>query len=179
MRDPSELTPSEVARRLGTSTRSVQRWIATGRLPARRVGGRWRVASDAFDALETSRDEPSPSSTSTAVRILFVANRGEIAARIRRTCERLGIRAIVPGEDGRPTIDLLDRDALVDAALASGADALHPGFGFLSENPDFAERVLAAGIRWVGPPPGAIQAMGDKADARRLAAGLGIPVVQG
>ena len=62
---------------------------------------------------------------------------------------------------------------------AAGADAVHPGFGFLAENADFAEAVLAAGIRWVGPPPAAIRAMGDKAAARRLAASLGVPVIAG
>ena len=76
-------------------------------------------------------------------------------------------------------MDLLDPVAVVAAALAAGAEALHPGFGFLSENADFAERVIAAGIRWVGPPATAIRAMGDKAAARRLAAGLEIPVVPG
>ena len=113
------------------------------------------------------------------IRILFIANRGEIATRITRTCERLGIRAIVPVTDRRGALDLLDAPAVVDAARAAGADSLHPGFGFLAENADFAEAVIAAGIRWVGPPPDAIRAMGDKAAARRLAASLGVPVLAG
>src|SRR4029079_18015110 len=112
-------------------------------------------------------------------RTLFIANRGEIASRITRTCERLGIRAIVPATDGPGALDLLDIPAVVDAAHAARADALHPGFGFLAENADFAEAVLAAGIRWVGPPPEAIRVMGDKATARRLAASLGVPVLRG
>ncbi len=80
---------------------------------------------------------------------------------------------------GRPPLDLLDADAVVRAALAARCDAVHPGFGFLAENADFAERVRAAGMRWVGPPPAAIRAMGDKAAARKLAASLGVPVLPG
>jgi acetyl-CoA/propionyl-CoA carboxylase, biotin carboxylase, biotin carboxyl carrier protein len=172
-----DVSASEAARRIGTSTRTVQRWIASGRLPARRVGGRWRVANDAIGALDASgaaiTGEPA------AIRTLFVANRGEIAARIGRTADRLGITAVLPPTEGAGAVDLLSIDAVVAAAVASGADAVHPGFGFLAENASFAEAVIAAGIRWVGPPPPAIRAMGDKAAARRLAASLGIPVVPG
>jgi acetyl/propionyl-CoA carboxylase alpha subunit len=85
----------------------------------------------------------------------------------------------VPGEDGQPSTDLLDGRALVDAALSVGADAIHPGFGFLSESAEFAEQVIGSGIRWVGPPPGAMRTMGDKAAARRQATELGIPVLPG
>ena len=97
---------------------------------------------------------------------LFIANRGEIAVRIGRTCERLGIAAIAPATDGPARLDLLDIDGVVAAARLAGADALHPGFGFLAENADFAEAVVAADMRWIGPPPAAIRAMGDKAAAR-------------
>ena len=110
---------------------------------------------------------------------LFIANRGEIAARITLTCERLGIAAIVPPTEGPDALDLLDIAAVVLAARSAAADALHPGFGFLAENADFAEAVIAAGILWVGPPPTAIRTMGDKAAARRLAASLGVPVLRG
>ncbi len=175
-----ELSPSQAARRIGATTRSVQRWIASGRLPARRVGGRWRVASDAIDALVgTSGTIASAAAPTAPIRTLFIANRGEIAQRITRTCGRLGIRAIVPVTEGPDALDLLDIAAVVDAARSAGADAVHPGFGFLAENADFASAVIAAGIRWVGPPPDAIRTMGDKAAARRLAASLGIPVLPG
>jgi acetyl-CoA/propionyl-CoA carboxylase biotin carboxyl carrier protein len=212
---PDELTPSQAARNIGATTRSVQRWIATGRLPARRVGGRWRVASDALDAFVTPNLAPAPiimppqasttgscvAATSVAgtsaigvsaagrppgIATLYVANRGEIVRRIGRTARRLGIEMIAPesrreGADGASPddLDLLDIDAVVAAARAARADALHPGFGFLAENADFAQAVIDAGIRWVGPPPGAIRAIGDKAAARRLATKLGIPIVPG
>ena len=110
---------------------------------------------------------------------MFIANRGEIARRIARTTDLLGIRAVSPATDGPGGLDLLDVGAVVKAARAAGADAVHPGFGFLAENAAFAEAVIGAGIRWVGPPPAAIQSMGDKAAARRLAASLGIPTVPG
>jgi acetyl-CoA/propionyl-CoA carboxylase biotin carboxyl carrier protein len=168
-----ELSPAEAARRIGATTRSVQRWIASGRLPARRVGGRWRVATDAIDAFggHVSRQIP--------IRTLFIANRGEIAARITRTADRLGIRAVVPPTDGPSALDLLSIEAVVEAACAVQADAVHPGFGFLAESAPFAEAVIAAGIRWIGPPPGAIRTMGDKAAARRLARDLGVPTLPG
>ena len=110
---------------------------------------------------------------------LFVANRGEIAARIRRTAAGLGMVVIVPPTDGPDALDLLAPAAVVAAARAARADALHPGYGFLAENAAFAAAVETAGIRWVGPPAAAIEAMGDKAGARRLAARLGVPVVPG
>jgi len=116
---------------------------------------------------------------SNPIRSLFVANRGEIAARIVRTTDRLGITAVVPTTDSPDGLDLLAIDDVVVAARAAGADAVHPGFGFLAENADFAEAVEAAGMRWVGPPPAAIRTMGDKAAARHLAETLGIPIVPG
>jgi 3-methylcrotonyl-CoA carboxylase alpha subunit len=169
-----EISPTEYARRIGTTTRTVQRWIALGKLPARRVGGRWRVASDAFDATMSAHAGPG-----APIRRLFIANRGEIVRRIQRTAERLGVDAVAPPLDGPGSVDLLDVDAVVGAAVAAGADAVHPGFGFLAENAEFAAAVEAAGMAWVGPPPKAILAMGDKAAARRLAVQLGVPVVAG
>jgi acetyl-CoA/propionyl-CoA carboxylase, biotin carboxylase, biotin carboxyl carrier protein len=186
-----ELSPSEAARRIGATTRSVQRWIALGRLPARRVGGRWRVASDALDAFMAGI-APAPTGVMqlqassegrglgrAAIATLFIANRGEIVRRITRTAQRLGIAVVAPITDGPGALDLLDIGAVVAAARTASADAIHPGFGFLAENADFAQAVIDAGIRWVGPPPAAIRAMGDKGEARRLATELGIPVVPG
>ena len=181
MRD--ELSPSEGARRIGATTRSVQRWIALGKLPARRVGGRWRVASDALDAFQQAATPPDWVEETPvglrAIRRLFIANRGEIVRRIRRTAERLGIDVIEPETDGPGALDLLDVQAVVGAAASARADALHPGFGFLAENAAFAEAVEAAGIAWIGPPPTAILAMGDKAAARRLARDHSVPTVPG
>ncbi len=108
-----------------------------------------------------------------------MANRGEIARRIARTCAELAIRVAVPPTTGPDAIDLLDGGAVVDAARRAGADAVHPGFGFLAENADFAQLVLDAGLTWIGPPPAAIRTMGDKAAARRIAADLGIPTPAG
>ena len=102
---------------------------------------------------------------------VYVANRGEIAKRIRRTCERLGIAvsaADVPS--------FLDAGALVAQAKEWGADAVHPGYGFLSENADFAQAVIDAGLTWIGPPPSAIAAMARKDRARDIAVKAGVPV---
>ncbi|HET7029024.1 MAG TPA: biotin carboxylase N-terminal domain-containing protein [Candidatus Limnocylindrales bacterium] len=178
---PTDLSPSQAAARIGATTRSVQRWIAAGRLPATRVGGRWRVASDALDAFVAlpAATQAATKPGRTTIERLFVANRGEIANRIRRTCDVLGIDAIVPETEGANALDLLDIAAVVAAATAARADAVHPGFGFLAENADFAQAVLDAGLRWIGPPPGAIRAMGDKAAARRLAHALAIPTIEG
>ena len=107
------------------------------------------------------------------IETLFVANRGEIARRIAATAERLGIRAVVPDLDAPGAVDLLDAGSVVAAALAAGADAVHPGYGFLAEDPALARAVLDAGLTWVGPPPEAIRALGDKAEARAIARGVG------
>jgi 3-methylcrotonyl-CoA carboxylase alpha subunit len=178
-----ELTPRQVADQLRVTVRTVQRWIADGRLPATRVGGRVRVSRSSLSAVATTSAAP------TAISTLLVANRGEIAARIARTARRLGIRVVgVHAPDERPPegVDAshqigsyLDADALIAVATRARADAVHPGYGFLAENAGFAAAVGAAGLLWVGPPPDAIAAMGDKAAARRGAAGLGVPTVPG
>lgn len=121
---------------------------------------------------------------------LLVANRGEIARRVFRTCRDLGVSTVAAFTDpdaGMPHVteaDLavrvpayLDRDAIVAAAEASGADAVHPGYGFLSENAAFAEAVTGAGLTWIGPPPAAIAAMGSKTRAKKLMRDAGVPVL--
>jgi excisionase family DNA binding protein len=178
------LTPRQVAEELGVTVRTVQRWVADGRLAATRVGGRVRLSRSSLASVATG-----PAPARPGLRALLIANRGEIVQRIAHAAQRLGIRTIgVHAPDDRPpeTVDLalpipdyLDRDALIDAALRAGADALHPGYGFLAESPAFADAVARAGLAWVGPPASAIAAMGDKAAARRTAASHGVPVTPG
>jgi len=101
-----------------------------------------------------------------AIGRLLIANRGEIAVRIAHACREAGVGVVAligPGDDdalhvaladeARPVPSYLDGDAIVAAGLAAGADAVHPGYGFLSERAEFAEAVLAAGLAWIGPPP--------------------------
>jgi 3-methylcrotonyl-CoA carboxylase alpha subunit len=177
------LTPRQVAEELGVTVRTVQRWVADGRLPASRVGGRMRVSRSSLGAVA------EPTSSPPGIRMLLIANRGEIVQRIARTARRLGIRTVaIHAPDDRPPdgVDLalpipdyLDAEALIEAARRAGADGIHPGYGFLAENPHFAAAVVQAGLAWVGPPASAIAAMGDKAAARRTAAAHGVPVVPG
>jgi acetyl-CoA carboxylase biotin carboxylase subunit len=129
---------------------------------------------------------------------VLIANRGEIAVRISRACHALGIRvAAVHSEAERDALHVraadeayacgpapardsyLRADRILEIAKACGADAIHPGYGFLSENADFAERCAGAGIAWIGPPAEVIRRMGDKAVARRAMAEAGVPVVPG
>jgi acetyl-CoA carboxylase biotin carboxylase subunit len=131
------------------------------------------------------------------IKSLLIANRGEIARRIIRTARRLGIRAITvySGADadlpfvaeadqavplpGNPAQAYRDVDALLTAAKATGAQAVHPGYGFLSENAGFARAVTGTGLTWVGPDPETIAGMGDKINARNLMAAAGVPVAEG
>ena len=185
-----DLTPRQVAEQLGVTVRTVQRWINDGRLPAERVGGRMRVSRSSLARVSSALAAGADTGTSASpIRSVLIANRGEIAVRIARTASRLGIRTIGIHEAGdRPPdgIDLvlsvasyLDADGILDAARRSGAEAIHPGYGFLAENPEFARAVVEAGLAWVGPPAAAIAAMGDKAAARRRAAAAGVPVLAG
>jgi acetyl-CoA carboxylase biotin carboxylase subunit len=140
-----------------------------------------------------------PFATSQRVfRRVLIANRGEIARRVIRACHSLGVEAVAVHSEadadaphvreadaafaiGPPPAreSYLNVPALLRAAKESGADALHPGYGFLSENAAFAEAVRDAGVVFVGPPPGAIRAMGDKATARRLMHEAGVPITPG
>ena len=124
------------------------------------------------------------------IRTLLVANRGEIAVRVFQTCARLGIATVaVVAPDDRGafharradrTIEIasyLDASEIVRAAMATDADAIHPGYGFLAESPAFAEAVIAAGITWVGPPTDALRLGGDKIAAHRIAVENGVPTL--
>src|SRR3954469_7615383 len=137
-------------------------------------------------------------SARTAIRKVLVANRGEIAVRVGRACRALGIETVV-------VVSTVDRDGLaarlaaravcigpapatqsylsipsvLSAALGTGCDAVHPGYGFLSENPDFAAACVAEGLTFIGPRPDAVAQAGDKARARELARTAGIPVLSG
>jgi acetyl-CoA/propionyl-CoA carboxylase biotin carboxyl carrier protein len=113
------------------------------------------------------------------IRRLYVANRGEIARRITTTAERLGIEAVVPDLEAPDAVDLLSASSIVAAATAAGADAVHPGYGFLAETPLLAAAVVDAGLTWVGPPAEACRALGDKAEARAIARRAGVPVAEG
>ena len=123
------------------------------------------------------------------MRRILIANRGEIACRIARTCAGMGIEAVMAYADGdtfhsshgSDAIAIgpgyLDISRIVQAALSSKADAVHPGYGFLSENADFAQACLDAGLIFIGPPPDVIRALSSKESGRRLAVEAGVPVV--
>jgi len=129
---------------------------------------------------------------------LLIANRGEIALRIQRSARRMGLRSIAVYSEGdrdarhaleadaavcigaaAPRASYLNIAALLDAARRTGAEAVHPGYGFLAESAAFAQAVMDAGLVWVGPPPEAIRAMGDKAEAKRIAGDARVPVLPG
>ncbi|MCK8674822.1 acetyl/propionyl-CoA carboxylase subunit alpha [Rhodococcus sp. HM1] len=131
----------------------------------------------------------------TVSRVL-VANRGEIARRVFATCRRTGLASVAVFSDAdarSPHVDDADvavrlpghapadtylrGDRIVEAAIAAGADAVHPGYGFLSENAGFARSVQDAGLTWVGPPPASIEQMGSKVEAKKLMAAAGVPVL--
>lgn len=129
---------------------------------------------------------------------VLIANRGEIAVRVIRACKDHGIESVaIYSEEDRSALHAkaadfayslngvsakdtyLNIEKIISLAKKSGADAVHPGYGFLSENSDFAQAVIDAGLTWIGPPPAAISALGDKVSARRIAAKVGAPLVAG
>ena len=129
---------------------------------------------------------------------VLIANRGEIACRVIRTCKRLGVSTVAVYSDAdadaqhvrladtaihiggaRPADSYLRGDAIIEAALATGAQAIHPGYGFLSENADFADAVEAAGLVFIGPKASSMRRMGSKAGAKELMSAAGVPVVPG
>src|SRR6056297_760079 len=129
---------------------------------------------------------------------VLVANRGEIAVRVMRACKELGIETVAVYSDAdknaghvryadeaynvgpaRASESYLDQEAVVDAALKAGADAIHPGYGFLAENAEFAARVEESDVVWVGPPSEAMARLGEKTKARSVMQAADVPVVPG
>jgi len=132
------------------------------------------------------------------IRRLLIANRGEIAVRIIRACGDEGIASIAIYADSdrdalfvrmadeahalggeKPAESYLNAEKIIAIAREAGADAIHPGYGFLSERADFAQAVQEAGLIWIGPDPSVIEALGDKIEARRIAEAVGAPLVAG
>ncbi len=132
------------------------------------------------------------------MKAVLIANRGEIAVRVARAARDHGIKSIaIYSDEDRTSLHVatadeayalnglsaadtyLDQKKIIEIAKKSGADAVHPGYGFLSENADFADKVIAAGLIWIGPPPSAIRLLGDKVSARKIAAEVGAPLVAG
>src|SRR5699024_3278888 len=137
-------------------------------------------------------------SKSRPLSTVLIANRGEIALRVARACRDAGLRSVAvyaePDRDALHHLLLYDShafvrstssssylvvDTILDIAHRSGADAIHPGYVFLSENADFARAVMDAGLTWIGPPPEAIEKLGDKVSARHIAQKAGAPLVAG
>src|SRR5690625_2929044 len=140
----------------------------------------------------------APQVDATPLRQVLIANRGEIAVRIARACRDASLASVgVYADPDRDALHVtmvdeafalggaraqetyLDAGKILDVARRSGADAVHPGYGFLSEDADFARAVRGAGLTWIGPPPEAIEALGDKVSARHIAEQVGAPLAPG
>jgi len=145
-----------------------------------------------------TQPEQQTSSQPRAIRKILIANRGAIARRIVRACNELGLESVVVHTSAdahapyideaseahalrglRPADSYLDQEQLLGIARTSGADAVHPGYGFLSENAGFAQKVIDAGLTFIGPDPVWLERMGDKVNARRIMAEQGMPVFDG
>ena len=139
---------------------------------------------------------PTPSATRAPITSVLVANRGEIARRVHRTARALGMTTVAVYSDAdadaphtreadaavrlpgnTPAETYLRGDLVIEAAKAAGADAIHPGYGFLSENAGFARAVIDAGLTWVGPPVESIESMGSKIEAKKMMAAAGVPML--
>ncbi len=133
-----------------------------------------------------------------SIRKVFIANRGEIAARIERACKKLGIKSCIAVSEADINADFarrateiarlkgnlaadtyLNQDLLLATAKEHGCDSVHPGYGFLSENAEFASAVVSAGLTWIGPRPEVIKTLGSKTEARKAVTAKGVPVVEG
>ncbi|HEY0803895.1 MAG TPA: biotin carboxylase N-terminal domain-containing protein, partial [Pseudonocardiaceae bacterium] len=142
--------------------------------------------------------EPTVVGQPPSLRKVLIANRGEIAVRVIRACRDAGLASVAVYADpdrNAPFTRLADEafaldgstpgdsylavDKLLDVAKRAGADSVHPGYGFLSENADFAQAVIDAGLVWIGPDPQAIRDLGDKVTARHIATRAGAPLVPG
>src|SRR3954468_14577327 len=157
-----------------------------------------RAAATAIAATSTTIARPMALVSLLVFDSLLVANRGEIARRVLRTAGRMGLRTVAVHSEADadlpfvheadqavllgpppPAQSYLDVARVLEAAKRTGAEAIHPGYGFLAENAVFAQTVIEAGLVWVGPSPDAIEAMGDKINARNRMAAAGVPVAPG
>src|SRR5262249_12715234 len=169
-----------------------------GQIPRRRTRAQRRWKRERLPPHRPARIEHRLLGRRVMFERILIANRGEIACRIMRTCRRLGIETVavfseadadaqhvrqadvaLPIGGPRPADSYLRGDAIIEAAKKSGAQAIHPGYGFLSENADFVDAVERAGLVFIGPSSESMREMGSKAGAKDLMASHGVPVVPG